>query len=501
MQEIRLYNTLHRTLETFEPLDPEQVVMYVCGPTVYDDPHLGHARAAVVFDVLFRLLRRVYGDHAVRYIRNYTDVDDKIIARANERGVAIEAITRQYIAAYEEAVDALGCLRPTVSPRVTEVMERITDWIQQLIDAGAAYEAGGCVFFDVSAFPEYGKLSNRTADDLVTTQRIEPDPRKRSPLDFALWKEARPGEPEWPSPWGPGRPGWHIECTVMATVYGRQTLDIHGGGLDLIFPHHENEIAQCEAVTHHTFARYWVHNGFVRINAEKMSKSLGNFFTVGDLLSRWPAQTLRYFLLSAHYRSPLDFHPGGLVESTKALFRLYGAAALIDRLQTAPDAERTTKQTHRLAELERIAKQSIETFDAALRDDLNTARALGAVFETVREVNRRAALLTDPLPTAQAELVERLQFLLARLRDDLALCTGSAADFFAEWNQLATAALGLDPDEINRQIAERTAARQQRDWARSDDIRDALASSGVLLEDSPDGTIWRVDPEYVAGRD
>ena len=475
--------------------------MYVCGPTVYDDPHLGHARAAVVFDVLFRYLRRTYGEAHVRYIRNYTDVDDKIIARANERGLAIDAINAQYIESYERAVDALGCLRPTLSPRVTEVMPEIIEYVGKLITAGAAYEAEGCVFFDVKSFPDYGKLSNRTPDEIATIHRVDVDPRKRAPLDFALWKAVKPGEPAWNSPWGPGRPGWHIECSVMATHFGRNTLDIHGGGLDLIFPHHENEVAQCEALTHVTFARYWVHNGFVQINAEKMSKSLGNFKTVHDMLVSWPAECLRYFLLSAHYRTPLDFTLHGLAEAAKAVSRLYAGFAVLDEHNIDAGVVASAKQVAKLDELARLIERAGIEFDAALDDDLNTARALAAVFETVRELNRILQPYRNRLPSAGAPAIAAARTLRDRFRGLMGLGFDTSAAFHAKWNEKAIAFLGgLASNELDAAIAARNQARQAKDWGKADAIRQELMAKGVVLEDSDADTTWRIDPEHVATR-
>lgn len=494
---LTFYNTLSRREEVFEPVDAKNVLMYVCGPTVYDEPHLGHARAAVVFDVLFRLLRRDYGAEHVRYLRNYTDVDDKIIARANERGASIEAINEQYIKAYEDAVDALGCLRPTLSPRVTQVMPEIIAYIERLIAEGAAYANEGCVFFDVKAFPSYGKLSNRSPDEIATIHRVEVDPRKRAPLDFALWKAVKPGEPSWPSPWGPGRPGWHIECSVMATHFGRNTLDIHGGGLDLIFPHHENEIAQCEALTHQVFARYWVHNGFVQINAEKMSKSLGNFKTVNELLKIWPAECMRYFLLSAHYRTPLDFTVQGLAEAAKSVARLYAGFSLLEQMQpTATPA--AAKQAAKLIDLSKLLQQAAADFDQALSGDLNTAKALAAGFEAVRELNRVLSPLRKTPPAEVANVVSAGLALREKFRGILGLCGADSSSFTQEWNAKTAALLKIDTAAIAEQVAARDQVRLAKDWAAADRMREQLAANGVILEDAETTTAWRIDPDFVA---
>jgi cysteinyl-tRNA synthetase len=494
MTRLRLYDTLQRELTDFEPIDPNRVLMYVCGPTVYDSPHLGHARAAVVFDVLFRELRHRYGDTSVVYLRNYTDVDDKIIQRSLETGVPIDDVTAKYIAEYEEAMRALGCLEPTIKPRVTEVMPDILAFIERLIAADAAYVADGDVYYDVSAFPQYGKLSGRTVDELETVHRIEPDPRKRRPLDFALWKAAKPGEPAWDSPWGPGRPGWHIECSVMATKFGRDTLDIHGGGQDLQFPHHENEIAQCEVVTHAPFARTWVHNGFVRVNAEKMSKSLRNFITVGELVAEWPPVMLRYLLLSAHYRTPLDFDVRSIIEAAKAVLRLADAFERAGD-DIAADVAATPKQQRALAGLTETLQQAAEAFDAALAQDLNSALALGKVFEAARESNRVLGGFVGGLPADAAPSLAALGALRDRLVQRLGLDIADTRALRADWNRRGLLRLGLAADAVDANVAERTAARAARDWAAADALRESLSADGILVEDGADGSRWSVDPE------
>lgn len=493
---LRLYDTLRRGITEFQPIDPGRVLMYVCGPTVYDSPHLGHARAAVVFDVLFRELRHRYGPEHVVYLRNYTDVDDKIIVRSRELGLTIDEVTGRYIAEYEQAMADLGCLEPTVKPRVTEVMPQILAFIERLIAAGAAYVADGDVYYDVSAFPAYGKLSGRTADELETVHRIEPDPCKRRPLDFALWKAAKPGEPAWDSPWGPGRPGWHIECSVMATAFGRDTLDIHGGGQDLLFPHHENEIAQCEVVTQVPFARFWIHNGFVRVNAEKMSKSLKNFVTVGELVEAWPPAVLRYLLLSAHYRTPLDFDVRSIVEAAKAVLRLADA---FDRADEVPRAEvsASAKQTTALAGLAAALDKAAGEFDDALGQDLNTALALGKVFEVVRDVNRVFAGFPQGFPAAAAATLASLRTVRGRLTDRLGLEIADATALRAAWNARGLRRLGMTAEEVETFLAARAKARAAHDFATADRLRDDLAARGIQVEDGPAGSRWTVDPDVL----
>jgi len=490
--ELYVYDTLASGTRRFEPLDPQRIVMYVCGPTVYDEPHLGHARAAVVFDVLYRVLVDGYGDAHVTYVRNYTDIDDKIIARAKREEQNWDDVARRYTNAYAEAMQMLGCQTPTLEPKVSEVMDDIRDFIADLIERGHAYAADGSVYFDVASFPEYGKLSHRTTEELMHASRIEPDPAKRHPLDFALWKAAKPDEPAWDSPWGPGRPGWHIECSVMATKFGRQTLDLHGGGLDLIFPHHENEIAQCEGRHAAPFARYWVHNGFVRIDRQKMSKSLGNFTTVGAILSQWPPEVLRYLLLAAHYRSPLEFQPDSLLQAAKALFRIYDGFRALSSLteRPAPAPELSTKVTAALlADVEAAPGQ----VQRALYDDLNTPEALAAVFTVLRHANRvrRHRLTGDP--------GRRVDAAVARLRQCLDALLGLGAQqpqmFFDAWNIRALSRLQLAPDTVEQRLAMRAQARESKDWAEADRIRDELVALGIELEDAPEGTRWRVAPE------
>lgn len=494
MTDLRLYDSMTRALADFQPIDPQRILMYVCGPTVYDSPHLGHARAAVVFDVLFRELRHRYGVVPVVYVRNYTDVDDKIIQRSLDTGVPIDDVTARYIAEYEEAMQALGCLEPTIKPRVTEVMPDILAFVERLLTAGAAYVVDGDVYYDIAAFPGYGKLSGRTSDELEAVHRIDPDPRKHRPLDFALWKAAKPGEPAWDSPWGPGRPGWHIECSVMATKFGRDTLDIHGGGQDLQFPHHENEIAQCEVVTHVPFARIWVHNGFVRVNAEKMSKSLRNFITVGELVAEWPPVVLRYLLLSAHYRTPLDFDVRSIVEAAKAVLRLADACERAGDA-TAADVAATPKQVKALDDLAASLRTAGEAFDAALAQDLNTALALGKVFEAVRDSNRVLGAWPGRMPAAAAPALAALAALRERLTDRLGLALGDAAALREDWNRRGLDRLGLNDGEVAARVAERSVARAARDWARSDAMRQALADDGILVEDGAEGSRWSVDPD------
>ena len=382
---MRIYNTLKRRKETFTPANNNDVNMYVCGITAYDLCHIGHARSSVVFDVLYRYLK--HEGYKVNFIRNFTDIDDKIIKRANEVGKQAGEIAEKFIGEFYVDMDRLNIERPTVEPKCTEHIPEMIDLTKRLIDKGHAYATeSGDVYFKVRSFEGYGKLSGRNIDELESGARIAPGEQKQDPLDFALWKAAKPGEPSWESPWGQGRPGWHLECSAMSEKYSALPLDIHGGGQDLSFPHHENEVAQSEAATGKPFANYWVHNGFVQINSEKMSKSLGNFFTIRDILDKFLPETLRYFLLTMHYRSPLDFSFDALEEAEKGVKRIYSALAQIDtelaktKLKKSPFPEELTR------ELDEIEK----SFAEAMADDLNTAGALGHVFSAVRLAGRVA---------------------------------------------------------------------------------------------------------------
>ena len=451
---LRLYNTLTRRKDDFTPLDPERVRLYVCGPTVYDRAHIGNARPVIVFDVLFRLLRHLYGEDRVAYARNITDVDDKIIARAAERGVTIRELTEGTARGFAEDVDALGCLRPTVEPRATDHIPEMIAVTERLVASGHAYEAESHVLFAVGSMTGYGSLSHRTLDEMVAGARVEVAPYKRADGDFVLWKPSRDDEPGWDSPWGRGRPGWHLECSAMSWKHLGETFDIHGGGLDLIFPHHENELAQSCCAFGATFmAQVWMHNGFLQVEGQKMSKSLGNFVTIRDLLATesfggrtWPGEVLRLAMLRTHYRQPIDWTLKALDEAERTLDRWYDAAA----------GETAEPEPGVLDEL---------------ADDLNTPAAIAALhglFGASDEGHRRQAVAS------------------ARL---LGLMQHSPAD----WANLKRRAAGLDPVRVEAMIEARLAARRSRLWAESDRIRDELAALGVALKDNKDGTTsWDV---------
>jgi cysteinyl-tRNA synthetase len=451
--ELKLYDTLTREKRVFQPLDPAMVRMYVCGPTVYDFAHIGNARPVIVFDVLFRLLRHIYGEGHVKYVRNITDVDDKINARAAERGVDIRQLTEETYANFKSDVAALGCLPPSVEPRATEHIAEMKTLIERLVAEKHAYVADGHVLFDVPSMGDYGRLSKRPLDEMIAGARVEVAPYKKDAQDFVLWKPSKPGEPGWSSPCGidaPGRPGWHIECSAMAWKHLGETFDIHGGGIDLVFPHHENEIAQSRCAFHTpVMANYWMHNGFLQVEGEKMSKSLGNFFTIHELLEDWPGEVLRFNMLRTHYRQPIDWTVKGLEESWKTLDDWYWIVA--DAPGGAmPDA----------------------VMDA-LGDDLNTPQAI-AVLHGLRN---RAQGGDD---TARTNLAASLRLL------------GFLHESAAQWAARRQQAVDIDVTKVNALIDARTAARRAKDFKESDRIRDELAAMGVVLKDSKDGTTWEI---------
>ncbi len=480
---LKLYNTLTGKKEPFEPLTPGAVKMYVCGVTVYDECHLGHARSALVFETIRRYL--VHSGLAVTFVKNFTDVDDKIINRANELKIPWQAVTAKYIDAYSRDMGRLGIQPATVEPKATEHMAEIVALVQTLVRKGVAYQVNGDVYFQVEKYGAYGRLSKRKLDDMQAGARVEIDERKRHPMDFALRKGAKPGEPSWDSPWGKGRPGWHIECSAMSMKHLGETFDIHGGGADLIFPHHENEIAQSCAATGKEFARYWLHNGFVQINQEKMSKSLGNFFTIREIFEKWgyreavTAEVLRYFLLSTHYRSPLDFSDQALQEAKRALDGFYD---LFQRLEEASQV--SSGGDARVPAL-------VEPLDVAIRqamdDDFNTPVAVAVLQRLRTDVNK----VTDAGLSRQAGVKVREVFRSAGQVFGLLQLSAKDWEFQDLGIKLKTAAT-LSDDAIERLIAERIEAKQRRDFARADEIRQTLAAQGITLEDRPDGTTrWK----------
>jgi len=477
---LSVFNTMGSRKEPFVPLVPGKVRMYVCGVTVYDLCHIGHARANVAFDIIVRYLR--YAGYDVTYIRNFTDIDDKIIRKANQEGIPFTEVTRKYIDAFYEDFDRLGLLRPDVEPKATEHIPEIVALVALLVREGKAYEVGGDVYYSVKGFPGYGKLSGKNVEDLRAGARVDVDERKNDPLDFALWKASKPGEPAWESPWGPGRPGWHIECSAMSMKHLGETFDIHGGGKDLVFPHHENEIAQSEAATGKPFARYWLHNGFVNINNEKMSKSLGNFFTLRDVLAQVRPEVLRFFLASSHYRSPIDYSDQSLTEAKAGLDRLYRVKEKAESCRAAGAAPAPIPSGEEVAPLLSAPARFGESMD----DDFNTAAALGHLFDAVRALNR----LAPAEPSAERE---RAGMFLAGydLLDPLFGVLGLLREPSAEHFQGAGAAGRMGEGEILAGIDARRAARAAKQFAEADRIRKELEAAGVLLEDGKAGTTWK----------
>ncbi|TGU74914.1 cysteine--tRNA ligase [Geomonas terrae] len=477
---LRVYNTLTGSKEEFVPITPGKVGMYVCGVTVYDHCHIGHARANVVFDMIYRYLQAKGLE--VTYVRNYTDIDDKIINRANRDGVPYNEISERFIEEFDKDMARLMLQLPTFQPKATEHIPEIISLVERLIEKGYAYQSGGDVFFRVERFAGYLKLSKRNLDDMQAGARIEVDDKKENPMDFALWKGAKPGEPYWESPWGQGRPGWHIECSAMSSKFLGDTFDIHGGGKDLVFPHHENEIAQSEAASGKPFVKYWLHNGFVNINSEKMSKSLGNFFTIKQVLERYDAEVLRFFLLSAHYRSPIDFSDQNLKEAELGLERIYKALAGIDeRLAAGTDHAPTAES----AELEEKCGTIAARFTEAMDDDFNTAMALGHIFDLVRSVNRA-------LPVAPLALLTAVKEEIGRIAVTLGVCDSVPAEFMQRMKDRKTSEMEIPVEEIEALIAERAEARKAKNFKRSDEIRDMLLEKDIVLLDGPQGTTWKV---------
>ncbi len=482
---LRLYNTKTRQKEIFTPLNPPAVNMYVCGITAYDYCHLGHARAAVVFDVVYRYLK--HRGFKTRYIRNFTDIDDKIIRRAAESGKAWKEIAETFIQAFHEDMEALGNLKPDVEPRATEYIGPMQEIIGRLVEKGVAYPSAGDVFFSVRSFPTYGELSQKNIEELESGARVEVHEAKQDPLDFALWKGAKPGEPEWDSPWGKGRPGWHIECSAMSTKIAGPSLDIHGGGRDLIFPHHENERAQSEATFEKPFVKYWIHNGFVNLNADKMSKSTGNFLTIRDVLAKYPHEAVRYFLLSAHYRSPLDFNEGNMEDSLAAVDRVYQTLLRLEESTPAGVKKSVSAEPEGVKAL----KDFVAKIEEALDDDFNTAMVLGLTFDLVRELNKY--LDSIPKPESLAKVREESKACFALVGNTLGLFGGSPQEYFEQRKKSAIQEMAIPESKILELIAERKSARQAKNFKRADEIRDELLAKGILLKDNPDGTTtWTV---------
>jgi cysteinyl-tRNA synthetase len=469
---LRLHDTLSGGIAPLGAAGRE-LGLYVCGVTVYDRCHVGHARSMVVFDVLVRYLR--FSGRRVRFVRNITDIEDKIIKRANEEGITAQALAERYVGTFHRDVAALGCVAPDVEPRATQHLPEMIAMIGELVAKGLAYPADGDVYFAVGAFPGYGKLSKRKLDELQAGARVEVDERKRDALDFALWKAAKPGEPFWESPWGPGRPGWHLECSAMSIKYLGQPFDLHGGGEDLIFPHHENEIAQSEGAAGLPFVRHWMHHAFVRINDEKMSKSLGNFLTIEEILKRLAPEAVRLFLVGTHYRSPLDFTEQGLADAGRACTRIHETAARLEEALGETGAGTT--------DLPESVRAYRDEFTSAMDDDLNSPRALAAIFDEIREINRL-------LDASERDGLAAHRQNLGEMAGVLGVLRAPARRYLEEEKGRHLSASGIDPAEIDRLIAERAAARKARDFRRADEIRNELLARGIVLKDGAEGTSW-----------
>jgi cysteinyl-tRNA synthetase len=474
---IRVYNTLSRKKENFEPIEPGKIRMYVCGPTVYDYLHIGNARSVVVFDVIVRYLRARGYD--VKYVRNFTDVDDKIINRANELGINSADLSAKFIDIFYQDMKALNVQKADYEPKVTEYIDEIKELVSVLIQNGHAYQVDGDVFYSVQTFKDYGKLSGRRPENMEPGARVKIDERKQNPIDFALWKSAKPGEPSWDSPWGKGRPGWHIECSAMSYSLLGETFDIHGGGKDLIFPHHENEIAQSEGAFKKPFAKYWLHNGFVNINHEKMSKSLGNFLTIRDVMAKYNPEAVRLFLLSNHYRSPVDYTDSAMDEATVRLDRIY---ALLDRIDNETGTD----------EKDQPEGSCWNQFCQAMDDDFNTALGMGTVFDAVRSLNSLLDNNKRPFSadTEHAILSQRADIL--KIGQVIGILNQSPEKYFENKKSKALERESVDPALIEEMIKKRVSARKKKDWKAADQIRKELENMNIIIEDRPKGTVWKV---------
>lgn len=463
---IKVFNTMTRQKEDFVTVEPGVVKMYVCGPTVYNFFHIGNARTFIVFDTIRRYLE--YRGYDVKFVQNFTDIDDKMIKRANEEGVTVKDVAEKYIGEYYKDADGLNLKRATVNPRATEFMNEIISFVKDLVDKGYAYEVDGDVYFDTTKFEEYGKLSHQSIEDLEAGARIDVDERKRNPMDFALWKAKKPGEPAWQSPWGEGRPGWHIECSTMACSLLGETIDIHGGGADLVFPHHENEIAQSEARNGHPFAKYWMHAAYLNVNNQKMSKSLNNFFTTREILEKYDAEVVRMFMLSGHYRNPINFSLDLLDQAKAGLDRIYNSVGNLEHVLEVSTVETLKEDEKEFSKkLDEYKNRFIEVMD----DDFNTADGISVIFDLVRDVN------TNINESSSKEIAKKALDLIRELGSPLGILQKSKRSSLEE--------------EIEKLIEERQRARKEKNFALADKIRDDLKARGIILEDTPQGVRWK----------
>jgi cysteinyl-tRNA synthetase len=491
---MKIYNTFTGRKEEFVPLIPNKVKIYACGVTVYDHCHIGHARSAIVFDVIRRYIK--YKGFDVKYVRNFTDIDDKIINRAKQEGITWDAVARKYTDEYYKDMKRLGVGRADIEPKATEHIEQIIDIVNGLIEKGYAYEVKGSVYFSVDKFIGYGNLSKKDMEEMMAGARVEVDERKKNPLDFALWKKSKEGEPSWESPWGSGRPGWHIECTAMSIKHLGESFDIHGGGADLLFPHHENEIAQSEAFTGKPFAKYWIHNGFITIDKEKMSKSLGNFFTIKEVLDKFDPEVVRFFLLSTHYRSPIEFSDDQLREAESSIDRYYTTIVRINdflgTLIVSTSLEKKDGGKEEFSNARKIFEGLLlsfrEKFEEAMDDDFNTALALGHIFELIREANR--FLDNRPSGLKSRNLLSQTKELLFEAGEILNIFGRTPHVWYLSLMEIRN--IGLSEKNILEKIKERQDARQKKDWHIADAIRKELEEKGIILEDKKDGTDWKV---------
>jgi cysteinyl-tRNA synthetase len=490
----KIFNTATRKKEIFQPIKEGTVGIYVCGITAYDVCHIGHARAAVVFDVVVRYLRTK--GYQVNYVKNFTDIDDKIIDRANKEGVSINEISERYIKNHNEDMEALAVLTPTVTPKATEHMEEMIALISRLEEKGYAYCVDGDVYFSINNYKQYGGLSGRNLEEMIAGARVDVNDKKKNPLDFTLWKNSKEGEPFWESPWGKGRPGWHIECSAMSRRYLGETFDIHGGGEDLIFPHHENEIAQSLAATGKPLAKYWMHNGFVKINSEKMSKSLGNIFPIREILKNYHPEILRLFMLQSHYRSPVDYSDDSLAESRAGLLRCYRTLQLLKELQSKSVADSnpvskksSEKEKYYISKFKKLS----DKFDEAMDDDFNTAQALGHVFDMVRLTNNFIVDEKNLPASDKAIILAEAKKVFDYFGAVLGVFQSDADQFISSDKETELRKRGLNIDEIETLVKQRQSAREEKDWARADAIRKELGRLHIVLKDSASVTIWMIE--------
>jgi len=484
---LHIYNTKTHKKEAFAPLEEGHVKMYVCGITVYDFCHIGHARSALVFDMIFNYLK--FKGYKVTYVRNFTDIDDKIIARANERKISCEELSGAFIKEFYHDMEMLDVAPPSIEPKATEHIPEIIDLVKELEEKGFAYESAGDVYFEVGKLPSYGALSGRNLDDLQAGARITVSDKKRNPMDFALWKASKTGEPAWDSPWGPGRPGWHIECSAMSRRYLGESFDIHGGGEDLVFPHHENERAQSEACSGKTFVNTWIHHAFVTIKDEKMSKSLKNFLTIREVLQEHHPEALRLAVFSTHYRHPLDYSPGVLKDAMSGVARMYSAIALCDALPEPVDGAKDRIVGDDLELLTSVESRFTEAMD----NDFNTAQALGVFFEVIKAINRLHQKVCPKASANDLKVLKNAADTTRRLGDILGLLRRPPQTFMEEIKERHLADIAMSRQEVEDLISERITARNHKDWQRADEIRDLLLNKSIVLKDNADGTTWSVD--------